>query len=96
MVPCTTEHFNFDDKFKSFEDDFPIADGLCPEIGQAMTIGGKSTSKKFSKLFMEVVRCDPSADPSCASDAFFSQFLTNETRFEMRVLVIQPSINAGM
>ena len=45
---------------------------------------------------MEVVRCEPSADASCASDAFFSKFVANETIFEMRVLVIQPSINAGM
>ena len=50
---------------------FPLSNGLCPRIGQEITVGGKVTSKKdFFRVKLVVKRCD-TKDPTCADDLYF-------------------------
>ena len=72
---------------------YPITSGLCPPIGTELRIKGKSSSKDFVKLKIELKQCNYTQDSTCANSTYFTQKMNELKRFLLNVPVIQPNLN---
>ena len=72
MITCTEQHLNFNEELYKLKDKFPVSNGLCPQIGQEVTVKGKRSSDIYIQLAIKIKRCD-TTDPTCANDTVFSQ-----------------------
>ena len=67
------KHISFNEELLHLERAFPISNGLCPQVGQQVTLGGKVASLgDFNKLKLRIKRCN-TEDPSCADDKVFKE-----------------------
>ena len=95
LIQCTPEHINFNEELRTLQYKFPITNGLCPEISQSLTVGGKATSNLYVRLVVRVDRCNSTADPMCANDTVFAAHLAAISQFTLVLPIIKQDINAG-
>ena len=50
LVPCSGDHYNFNTELYQLKDKFPLHWGLCPQVGQQLTVSGKVSSAQFVQL----------------------------------------------
>ena len=64
-------------------------------MGQSMTVAGKFSSDTYQLLKIEVKRCNPTTDSTCANDSTFATEAASYGNFELILAVVHPNINAG-
>ena len=60
-----------------------------------MTVVGKFSSETFQFLRLQIKRCNPTTDSTCASDATFASDAATYGNFEVMMAIAQPNINPG-
>ena len=64
-------------------------------MGQSMTVAGKFSSNTYQFLKVEIKRCNPTTDFTCANDTTFATEAASYGSFELILAVVHPNINAG-
>ena len=90
LVQCTKAHFAFDSSILGTVSNFEFDKGLCPAIGNELSVGGKPTSNLSSYFSVRITRCNQAATPGCVNDTIFSKV---EAALGGDFFLVMPIIN---
>ncbi len=96
FVPCTIDHFSYNDEILFAYRTLNLSNYWCPPLNQSVLIEGRQSSLLYSFFTLLITKCNTEANPNCVNDETFNKtFEDKDLLIKFSVAYINTIVNAN-